>query len=57
MRLKISDVFAQLDLKGTVRIKKRTSYRACSCSSNTVVGKGGGWWAIGRRTSRTLDST
>ena len=26
----------------TVRIKKRTSYRACSCCSNTVVGKGGG---------------
>ena len=38
----------------TVRIKKRASYRACSCCSNTVVSKGGSgrgivhWWAIGR---------
>jgi len=47
----------------TVRIKKRTSYRACSCCSNTVVGKGGGgggmvhWWAIGRAQSSRFDLT
>ena len=35
----------------TVRIKKMTSYRTCSCSSNTVVVRAvavGAWWAIGR---------
>jgi hypothetical protein len=35
----------------TERIKKRTSYRACSCCSNTVVGKGGGGGdMVGNRT-------
>jgi hypothetical protein len=38
----------------TERIKRRTSYRACSCCNNTVVGKGGGggsmvdWWTGAR---------
>ena len=45
---------------GTVRIKKRTSYRACSCCRNTVVSKGGGGEGIGGqsdgRTSRAPDS-
>ena len=35
----------------TVRIKKRTLYRACSCWSDTVVGKGGGGGGmVGNRT-------
>ena len=35
----------------TVRIKKRTLYRACSSCSNTVVGKGGdGGGIVGNRT-------
>ena len=34
----------------TVRIKKRTSYKAYSCSSNIIVGKGGGG-VVGNRTA------